>query len=99
VLLSGHQDEHIKLNPNIFHLLASSIWDANLRTWHRNLKRHGLEDIRRPSISTNDALHTQRAELLQILWQVRMTLDWLPPSVKTELDSVEANLPGSKYIH
>jgi hypothetical protein len=27
-----------------------------------------------------------------------MTLDWLPPSVRTELHSVKANLPGSKYI-
>jgi hypothetical protein len=27
-----------------------------------------------------------------------MTLDWLPPSVRTELDSVKANLPGLKYI-
>lgn len=27
-----------------------------------------------------------------------MTLDWLTPSVKTELDSVKANLPGSRYI-
>jgi len=27
-----------------------------------------------------------------------MTLDWLSPSVKTELDSVKANLLRSKYI-
>ena len=33
-----------------------------------------------------------------MLWHVKMTLDWLPPSVRTELDSVKANLPGSKYI-
>ena len=33
-----------------------------------------------------------------MLWHVKMTLDWLPPSVRTELDSVKADLPGSKHI-
>ena len=33
-----------------------------------------------------------------MLLHVKMTVDWLPPSVRTELDSVKANLPGSKYI-
>jgi hypothetical protein len=33
-----------------------------------------------------------------MLWHVKMTSDWLPRSVRTELDSVKANLPGLKYI-
>ena len=99
ILFSGVQDGRIKLNPDtILHLLASSTWATNLRILDRNIKQTGLEDIRRPSISINDTLHNQRAGLLQMLWHVKMTLDWLPPSVRTELDSVKANLPGSKYI-
>ena len=27
-----------------------------------------------------------------------MTLDWLPPSVRTELDAVKGGLPAVKYI-
>jgi Mg2+ and Co2+ transporter CorA len=27
-----------------------------------------------------------------------MTLNWLPPSVRAELDTVKGSLPGSKYI-
>jgi hypothetical protein len=99
VLYSGVQDGHIKLNPDtILHLLASSTWAANLGILDCNIKQTGLEDIRRPSISINDTLHDQRAELLQMLWHVKMTLDWLPPTLRTELESVKANLPGSKYI-
>jgi hypothetical protein len=33
-----------------------------------------------------------------MLWHAKMTLDWLPSSLRIELDSVEANLPGSKSI-
>jgi hypothetical protein len=99
VLFSEVQDGRIKLNPEtIIHLLASSTRATNLRILDRNIKRTGLEDVRRPSISINDTVHNQRAGLLQMLWHVKMTLDWLPPSVRTELDSVKANLPGSKYI-
>ena len=31
-------------------------------------------------------------------WHLKMTLDWLPPSVRTELDAVKENLSGSKRI-
>jgi Mg2+ and Co2+ transporter CorA len=99
VLFSGVQHGHIKLNPNtILHLLASSTWATNLRILDRNIKHTGLEEIGRPSISINDKVHNQRAELLQMLWHVKMTLDWLPPSIRTELDAVKGDLPGSKYI-
>jgi hypothetical protein len=33
-----------------------------------------------------------------MIWHAKMTLDWLPPSVRIELDPVEANFPGSKCI-
>jgi hypothetical protein len=99
VLFSGVQHGHIKLIPNtILHLLASSTWATNLRILDRNIKHTGLEEIRRPSISINDKVRNQHAELLQMLWHVKMTLDWLPPSIRTELDAVKGDLPGSKYI-
>jgi Mg2+ and Co2+ transporter CorA len=99
VIFAGVQDGLIKLQPEtLFHLLASSTWATNLRVLDRNIKCTGLEDIRRPSISINDALHDQRAELMQTLWHVSMTLKWLPPSVRTELDAVKGDLPASKYI-
>jgi hypothetical protein len=99
VIFSGVQDGIMKLEPEtLFHLLASSTWATNLRLLDRNVKYVGLEDIRRPSISINDTLHNQRAELMQTLWHVSMTLKWLPPSVKTELDAVKGDLPASKYI-
>ena len=31
-------------------------------------------------------------------WHLKMTLDWLPPSVRIELDAVKENLSGSKRI-
>jgi hypothetical protein len=99
VIFAGVQGGHMKLQPEtLFHLLASSTWATNLRILDRNIKCTGLEDIRRPSISINDTLHNQRAELLQTLWHVGMTLKWLPPSVRTELDAVKGDLPASKYI-
>jgi hypothetical protein len=99
VLFSAAQDGHIKLNPGtIFHLLVSSTRATNLRILDRNIKRTGLEDIRRPSISINGTLHNQRTELLQMLWHVNMTLKWLPLSVRAELDAVKGGLPVSKYI-
>jgi Mg2+ and Co2+ transporter CorA len=82
----------------MFHLIASSTWVTNLRILDRQIKCTGLEDIRRPSISINDTLHDQRAELLQVIKYVGMTLKWLPASVKTELDGVKMGLPASKYI-
>jgi Mg2+ and Co2+ transporter CorA len=33
-----------------------------------------------------------------MLWHVKMTLEWLPPSVRAELDAVKGGLPASKYI-
>jgi Mg2+ and Co2+ transporter CorA len=33
-----------------------------------------------------------------MLWYVKMTLEWLPPSVRAELDAVKGGLPASKYI-
>jgi Mg2+ and Co2+ transporter CorA len=33
-----------------------------------------------------------------MLWHLKMTLDWLPPYVKIELDAVKWILPGAKYI-
>ena len=99
VLFSGVQEGQIKLNPEtIFHLLASSTWAANLRILDRNIKRTGLEDIRQPSVSINNTLHNQRAELLHMLRDLKMTLEWLPPSVRAELNAVKGGLPASKYI-
>jgi Mg2+ and Co2+ transporter CorA len=99
VIFAGVQGGLMKLQPEtLFHLLASSTWATNLRILDRNIKCTGLEDIRRPSISINDTLHDQRAELMQTLWHVGMTLKWLPPSVRTELDAVKGDLPASKYI-
>ena len=99
VIFAGVQDGLIKLHPEtIFHLIASSTWVTNLRILDRQIKCTGLDDIRRPSISINDTLHDQRAELMQILWHVGVALKWLPPSVKTELDAVKGYLPASKYI-
>ena len=31
-------------------------------------------------------------------WHLKMTLDWLPPSVRIELDAVKENLSESKRI-
>jgi Mg2+ and Co2+ transporter CorA len=33
-----------------------------------------------------------------MLRHVKMTLEWLPPSVRAELDAVKGGLPASKYI-
>jgi Mg2+ and Co2+ transporter CorA len=33
-----------------------------------------------------------------MLRHVKMTLEWLPPSVRAELDAVKGGLPTSKYI-
>jgi hypothetical protein len=92
VIFAAVQGGLMKLQPEtLFHLLASSTWATNLRILDRNIKCTGLEDIRRPSISINHTLHNQRAELLQTLWHVAMTLKWLPPSIKTELNAVKVH--------
>ena len=33
-----------------------------------------------------------------MLWHVKMTLKWLPPSARAELVAVKGGLPASKYI-
>jgi hypothetical protein len=33
-----------------------------------------------------------------MLWHVKMTLEWLPPSVRVELDAVKGDLPALNYI-
>jgi hypothetical protein len=64
----------------------------------RNIKQTGLEDILRPSISINSILYNKYVELFQMLQHVKITLEWLPPSVRAELDAVKGGLPASKYI-
>jgi hypothetical protein len=62
----------------------------------RNIKQTGLENIRRPSISINDTVHNQRAGLLQMIWHVKMTLEWLPPSIRAELVTVKGGFARIK---
>ena len=62
------------------------------------MKRVIFEDIRRSSVSINDTLYDQRSEIARTVLHSTMTLDWVPLSVREELEAVKNYLPASKYI-
>jgi Mg2+ and Co2+ transporter CorA len=64
----------------------------------RNVKRISFEDIRRPNLVTNDALHDHRQEIDYTLSEVAKTSKWISPSVGAELEAIKDSLPASKYI-
>jgi Mg2+ and Co2+ transporter CorA len=99
LLFAGARNGKINLSPEtVLHLLASSIWATNLRILDRQVKRVSFEDVRHPSLSTNETLHRQRAEIKRMLDHVTTTLEWLPPLVRNELAAMKDDLPASKYI-
>ncbi|KAG9657518.1 hypothetical protein KCV03_g10181, partial [Aureobasidium melanogenum] len=78
------------LSPKtFFHLLASSLWEDNLRLLDDDIKRIAFKDIRRPSRLINDQLHDLREALVSLREQVIMTIKWMPSSVQHELESIQ----------
>ena len=69
-----------------------------MRILEHNVKRIAFEDIRRPSLATNDVLHDQRQEIAYTLSQVAKTQRWIPPSVNAELEAIKDGIPAAKYI-
>jgi len=99
VMFAKRSDGKVGLAPEtIFHLLVSSTWSENLQILDRTTKRISFDDIRRPSIDTNDKLHDQRRDIVDLISHAGMALKWIPPSVRQDLDAVKEMLPAAKYI-
>lgn len=81
------------LSPKtFFHLLASSLFEDNLRFLDIKIKGIAFNEIRRPNILINDRLHDLRQALISLQDQVNMTRKWLPPSVQQDLESIQQTL-------
>lgn len=84
------------LSPTtFFHLLASPIWEDNLRLLDDNIKRIAFNDIRRPSRLINDQLHDLREALVSLQEQATMTIKWMPSSVQDELESIRQRIASA----
>ncbi|KAH0367067.1 hypothetical protein KCU65_g4883, partial [Aureobasidium melanogenum] len=81
------------LSPKtFFHLLASSLFEENLRFLDTRIKGIAFNEIRRPNVLINDRLHDLRQALVSLQDQVDMTRKWLPPSVQQDLESIQQTL-------
>jgi hypothetical protein len=84
------------LSPTtFFHLLASSLWEDNLRLLDDNIKQIAFNDIRRPSRLINDQLHDLREALISLREQVIMTTKWMPSCVQDELESIQRTIESA----
>ncbi|KAG9858515.1 NAD(P)-binding protein, partial [Aureobasidium melanogenum] len=75
-----------------FHLLASSLFEDNLRFIDGQIRDISFNKIRRPSIKINDSLHDLREALVSLEDQVTRTIKWMPPSVRQDLKSIQSKL-------
>lgn len=86
----------------IVYLLVASTWLTNMRALNQKLKHVAFSDIRRPNIKTNDQLHDIRELLAQFQTQVSNAKQWMPDSVRAELDphnlkTGHVTFPGSTF--
>ncbi|KAG9753484.1 NAD(P)-binding protein, partial [Aureobasidium melanogenum] len=81
------------LSPKtFFHLLASSLFEDNVRFIDGQIRDISFNKIRRPSIEINDSLHDLREALVFLQDQVTRTTKWMPSSVQQDLKSIQSKL-------
>ncbi|KAK8876857.1 NAD(P)-binding protein, partial [Apiospora arundinis] len=80
------------------YVLVASTWLANLRATDQKLKRVAFADIRRPNIKLNDQLHDFRELLALFQTQVSSAKNWMPGSVRAELEETRHHLHADSYV-
>jgi hypothetical protein len=82
VLFSSLIPETKVIEPgNLLYLISASLSESNLRFLHEKIERISFEDLRRPTIQTNSALHDCREDLVFLRAAVTETHKYMPPPV------------------
>ena len=74
-------DEFAIPGQPLLYILASSVWESNLRYLTREIHRISFEEIRNPSLNINNALHARRENLAFMKSSLTETNKFVPVKV------------------
>lgn len=85
-------DEILTTPEVFFYLLVSSTWETNLRYLEVEIKRIGLEEIRKPTTAINNMLHDRREDLDSLRSLVNLAIRYMPKSVSDSFNALRGGL-------
>ncbi|KAK5134758.1 hypothetical protein LTR08_006133 [Meristemomyces frigidus] len=81
------QEGALQVQPFLY-LLSSSLWQTNLNRLHDEIKHVSFEEIRMPSMKTNEHLHDLRQLLASLREGVQETNTYMPTTLSDFYDHV-----------